>query len=62
MKAATAQRARALAVAAVRETFEESGLMLAKPLKGGAPEQGLWRALEGLPRHRAWRPRSTAST
>ena len=38
-KAATAQRARALAVAAVRETFEETGLMLAKPLKGGAPQQ-----------------------
>ena len=38
-KAATAQRARALAVAAVRETFEETGLMLAKPLKGGAPEE-----------------------
>jgi 8-oxo-dGTP pyrophosphatase MutT (NUDIX family) len=38
-KAATPQRARALAVAAVRETFEETGLMLAKPLKGGAPEE-----------------------
>jgi 8-oxo-dGTP pyrophosphatase MutT (NUDIX family) len=38
-KAATALRARALAVAAVRETFEESGLMLAKPLKGGTPEK-----------------------
>ena len=38
-KAATAQRARALAVAAVRETFEESGLMLGKPLKGGAPSK-----------------------
>jgi 8-oxo-dGTP pyrophosphatase MutT (NUDIX family) len=38
-KAATALRARALAVAAVRETFEESGLMLAKPLKGGAPSK-----------------------
>lgn len=38
-KAATALRARALAVAAVRETFEESGLMLAKPLKGGAPDK-----------------------
>jgi len=37
LKAATAQRARALAVAAVRETFEETGLLLAKPLKGGAP-------------------------
>ena len=36
---ATPQRARALAVAAVRETFEETGLMLAKPLKGGAPEE-----------------------
>jgi 8-oxo-dGTP pyrophosphatase MutT (NUDIX family) len=38
-KAATAQRARALAIAAVRETFEESGLMLAKPLKGGVPDK-----------------------
>jgi 8-oxo-dGTP pyrophosphatase MutT (NUDIX family) len=38
-KAATALRARALAVAAVRETFEESGLMLAKPLKGGVPDK-----------------------
>ena len=38
-KAATAQRARALAVAAVRETFEETGLMLAKPLKGGPPDE-----------------------
>src|ERR1700733_14273767 len=37
LKAASEQRARALGVAAVRETFEESGLMLAKPLKGGAP-------------------------
>ncbi|MBS0518838.1 MAG: NUDIX domain-containing protein, partial [Proteobacteria bacterium] len=36
-KAATPLRARALGVAAVRETFEETGLMLAKPLKGGAP-------------------------
>jgi 8-oxo-dGTP pyrophosphatase MutT (NUDIX family) len=35
--AATPQRARALAVAAVRETFEETGLMLAKPLQDGAP-------------------------
>jgi 8-oxo-dGTP pyrophosphatase MutT (NUDIX family) len=38
-KAATAQRARALGVAAVRETFEETGLMLAKPLEGGAPKE-----------------------
>ena len=38
-KAATAQRARALAVAAVRETFEETGLMLGKPLKSGPPEE-----------------------
>ena len=38
-KAATALRARALAVAAVRETFEESGLILGKPLKGGAPDK-----------------------
>ncbi len=39
MRAASAQRARALAVAAVRETFEESGLMLGKPLQGGAPKK-----------------------
>jgi 8-oxo-dGTP pyrophosphatase MutT (NUDIX family) len=39
LKAATEQRARALGVAAVRETFEETGLMLAKPLKGGAPQK-----------------------
>ncbi len=38
-KSATAQRARALAVAAVRETFEETGLMLAKPLPDGPPEE-----------------------
>jgi 8-oxo-dGTP pyrophosphatase MutT (NUDIX family) len=38
-RAATAQRARALAVAAIRETFEETGLLLAKPLEGGAPAQ-----------------------
>ena len=31
-RAATSQRAQALGVAAVRETFEETGLMLAKPL------------------------------
>src|SRR5262249_49387000 len=37
--AATAQRARALGVAAVRETFEETGLMLAKPLAGRAPRE-----------------------
>src|SRR5260370_2808152 len=39
LKAATAQRAQALGVAAVRETFEETGLMLAKPLKNGAPRK-----------------------
>ncbi|MDO8977143.1 NUDIX domain-containing protein [Reyranella sp.] len=39
MRSASAQRARALAVAAVRETFEESGLMLGKPLAGGAPRK-----------------------
>ena len=38
-RAATAQRARALAVAAIRETFEETGLLLAKPLAGGAPKE-----------------------
>ena len=38
-KAATPRRARALAVAAVRETFEETGLMLARPLKNGPPAE-----------------------
>src|SRR5499427_2728319 len=38
-KAATPRRAQALGVAAVRETFEETGLMLAKPLKNGPPEE-----------------------
>jgi 8-oxo-dGTP pyrophosphatase MutT (NUDIX family) len=38
-RAATAQRARALAVAAIRETFEETGLLLAKPLPAGAPKE-----------------------
>ncbi|UYN95414.1 MAG: NUDIX domain-containing protein [Enhydrobacter sp.] len=37
-KAATALRARALGVAAVRETFEETGLMLAKPFTNGPPD------------------------
>ena len=60
-KAATAQRARALAVAAVRETFEETGLMLAKPFKGGAPDKDYgehWKGFldQGMAR------RSTAST
>jgi 8-oxo-dGTP pyrophosphatase MutT (NUDIX family) len=35
LKAATPLRAQALGVAAVRETFEETGLILGKPLKGG---------------------------
>jgi 8-oxo-dGTP pyrophosphatase MutT (NUDIX family) len=39
LKAASEQRARALGVAAVRETFEETGLILGKPLKGGAPKK-----------------------
>jgi 8-oxo-dGTP pyrophosphatase MutT (NUDIX family) len=47
-KAATALRARALAVAAVRETFEESGLMLAKPLKGGAPDKDFGEPWKGF--------------
>lgn len=47
-KAATALRARALAVAAVRETFEESGLMLAKPLKGGAPDKDFGEHWQGF--------------
>ena len=39
LKAASEQRAKALGVAAVRETFEETGLILGKPLKGGAPKK-----------------------
>src|SRR3979409_225928 len=38
-RAATAQRPRALAVAAIRRPFERPGLLLAKPLEGGAPAQ-----------------------
>jgi 8-oxo-dGTP pyrophosphatase MutT (NUDIX family) len=39
LKAASEGRAQALGVAAVRETFEETGLMLAKPFKNGAPKR-----------------------
>src|SRR5436190_1678026 len=35
LKAASPLRAQALGVAAVRETFEETGLILGRPLKGG---------------------------
>ena len=38
LKAATPLRAQALGVAAVRETFEETGLMLAAKFKKGAPD------------------------
>ena len=47
-KAATARRAQALGVAAVRETFEETGLMLAKPLKGGAPREDFGEPWKGF--------------
>ncbi|MBS0538473.1 MAG: NUDIX domain-containing protein [Proteobacteria bacterium] len=39
LKAATLTRAQALGVAAVRETFEETGLIIGKPLKGGTPKK-----------------------
>jgi 8-oxo-dGTP pyrophosphatase MutT (NUDIX family) len=39
-RAATPSRAKALAIAAVRETFEETGLMLAAPLAKGARPPG----------------------
>lgn len=60
LNAATEKRAHALGVAAIRETFEESGLILGKPLAGGAPkkdygehwkgflDQGLAPALDSL--------------
>ena len=38
-RAASLRRAQALGVAAVRETFEETGLILGQPLKGGAPKK-----------------------
>lgn len=40
-KTATAARARALAMAAVRETFEEAGLLLARPMDV-KPRKGPW--------------------
>ncbi|MDP6352640.1 MAG: NUDIX domain-containing protein [Alphaproteobacteria bacterium] len=39
-RACSPARARALAVAAIRETYEETGLMLAKPSPGGPPLNG----------------------
>ena len=59
LKAASEQRAKALGVAAVRETFEETGLILGKPIKGGVKkdygehwqgflDQGLAPALDSL--------------
>ncbi len=58
-KSCTGRRARALAMAAVRETFEETGLMLGRPLDGARPRglpdswrhfyaAGLGPALDGL--------------
>ena len=38
-KAATPRRAMALALAAIRETYEETGLMVGTPLNGGAPKR-----------------------
>ena len=44
-KSATPGKAQALALAAIRETFEETGLILGKPLNGAAPRTaGPWRA------------------
>jgi 8-oxo-dGTP pyrophosphatase MutT (NUDIX family) len=42
----SARRARALAMAAVRETFEETGLILGRPFRSSAP----------VPRVGAWQP------
>jgi 8-oxo-dGTP pyrophosphatase MutT (NUDIX family) len=38
-----ARRARALALSAIRETFEETGLLLGKPGRHGRPVTGPWR-------------------
>ena len=62
LKAATEQRAQALGVAAVRETFEETGLILGKPLEGRRAEEGLSASTGRASSTRAWRRRSTAST
>ncbi len=59
LKAASEQRAKALGVAAVRETFEETGLILGKPIEGGVKkdygehwkgflDQGMAPALDSL--------------
>ena len=47
-RAATAQRARALAVAAVRETFEETGLMLAERFEDGPPKENFGEHWKGF--------------
>ena len=38
----SARRARALAMAAVRETFEETGLILGRPFRSSPPRVGAW--------------------
>lgn len=43
-RAATPARARALAVAAIRETFEETGLMVAAPMAEAPARRGAWPA------------------
>jgi 8-oxo-dGTP pyrophosphatase MutT (NUDIX family) len=42
------RRARALAHAAIRETFEETGLMVARAGQIRAPERGAWRRFERM--------------
>jgi 8-oxo-dGTP pyrophosphatase MutT (NUDIX family) len=43
-----AQLPRALALAAIRETFEETGLLLAQPVAGLAAGRGIWRDFRAL--------------
>jgi 8-oxo-dGTP pyrophosphatase MutT (NUDIX family) len=47
-RGASPSRARALGLAAIRETYEEAGLLLAQPVAPARPAPGPWRAFSDL--------------